>query len=400
MDYKKLVSLFIIICAIFGFSLSAQAIAPEEMAASILSSDSNWEAKVFGTASIANSLSSEQVFEKVKKSTVRVVTLYEGDVIMPKPVYNQSKGIYEPGKDTVQKYVGTYALGTGFVISSDGYIATCAHVVDKSMSTATENLWYQFQDNIYYDLAEQFLDMSDADLEDLYYKMIDYVSEYSDIDNVTYDISVLNPDNYDKDFDTQFDSGYKADVRKFGNPYPEYGKDLAIIKIEASGLTPVAIGDSEDVKPGNKIYVIGYPVIADLDDQTMNIPSLTGGVVSAIKPSSLGNYNVIQIDAAVKGGNSGGPVANEKGQVVGIATFSAVDSDSYNWILPVNLLRDYINELNIKTENAEEDSSMSGYIMLGVWSLVVFGLGAAVAFLIFFLINKRKPRQLGTNPAF
>jgi len=406
MNALSKVSLCAVICGfiILGFPVTSKALTGGEITASILSgAGSNWPARILGTASVSNVLPSEQVFEKVKKSTVRVVTLYEGTVTMPSPIYNKAKDIFVPGEVTTEKYVGTYILGTGFAISPDGYIATCAHVVDEALSTAEENLWYQFQDNLYYDLADEFPDESEAGLEKIYNKALDYVSEYSEISDVTYDISVLNPANYDKDFDEQFDEGYKAEVRKFGSPYPQYGKDLAIIKIEKNDMTPAIISNSDDVKPGNKVYVVGYPAIADLSDKTVNIPSFTAGVVSAIKPSDLGNYDVIQIDAAVTGGNSGGPVANEKGEIIGVATFKAEESDSYNWILPINLLKDYINELNVKTVAPEPEkvgilAFLLNPLILGLIVLSIIVIILATLLIILFLKNRNKPVQLSSVP--
>ncbi len=108
-----------------------------------------------------------------------------------------------------------------------------------------------------------------------------------------------------------------------GDLYParvvgaESDSDLAVLKIEASGLTPAALGDSEALTVGETVYAVGNPM-ADLPY------TMTRGVVSArdrrIATGENVSANMFQFDAAMNRGTSGGPVYNARGQVVGVAT--------------------------------------------------------------------------------
>ena len=91
--------------------------------------------------------------------------------------------------------------------------------------------------------------------------------------------------------------------------------DLALLKVDATGLTPLALGDSGNVEVGDPAYAIGNPYGLDR--------TLTTGVISALQRqiSSPNGYtidDVLQTDAAINPGNSGGPLFNSAGQVVGV----------------------------------------------------------------------------------
>lgn len=90
--------------------------------------------------------------------------------------------------------------------------------------------------------------------------------------------------------------------------------DLALIKIDKGGLTPVKFGKIEDVEVGEQVIAIGTPLSFSLRN------SATSGIVSGINRAADGEYRFIQSDAAINGGNSGGPLVNMKGEVIGINT--------------------------------------------------------------------------------
>jgi putative serine protease PepD len=91
--------------------------------------------------------------------------------------------------------------------------------------------------------------------------------------------------------------------------------DLALLKVDASNLTPLTLGDSDQVQVGDPAYAIGNPYGLDR--------TLTTGVISALQRqiSSPNGYtidDVLQTDAAINPGNSGGPLFNSAGQVIGV----------------------------------------------------------------------------------
>ncbi len=126
----------------------------------------------------------------------------------------------------------------------------------------------------------------------------------------------------------------------------EYGKDVAILKFEARDLPVVRLAKSiKQVYIGQEILVVGFPgVVADhelLSQATRFSPSVTFGRVSGRK-RDVGGQEVIQTDAAIIQGNSGGPVLNREGEVIGAATFVSFQGDQiiqgFNFLIPVETL--------------------------------------------------------------
>ena len=124
----------------------------------------------------------------------------------------------------------------------------------------------------------------------------------------------------------------------------ETDSDLAVLKISASGLVPAILGNSEEMRVGQTIYVVGNP----LGELTY---TMTSGIVSALNRRITTDIhvtvNMFQIDAAVNNGNSGGPVCNAYGQVIGIVTakFSENGMEGLGFAIPVNDVYTIANEL-------------------------------------------------------
>jgi hypothetical protein len=99
---------------------------------------------------------------------------------------------------------------------------------------------------------------------------------------------------------------------------------VAIIKIDEKNLPTVPLGDDTALQTGDPLYVIGYPAAGVVSEKSKSEPTLTPGILSARKKSPEG-FDVLQTNAVLTPGSSGGPVFNEYGQVVGMATFVQVD---------------------------------------------------------------------------
>jgi hypothetical protein len=129
-------------------------------------------------------------------------------------------------------------------------------------------------------------------------------------------------------------------------------KDIAIIKILGFDLPAVELGNSNELKAGEPVMAIGSP-------QGLQ-GTVTAGVVSAIRDDPFsGGYKVIQTDAAANPGNSGGPLLNGKGQVVGIVTSKLKASEGLNFAVPVNYLRGLMNSTDKATTLAEFRANLS-----------------------------------------
>lgn len=179
------------------------------------------------------------------------------------------------------------AEGSGIILSEDGYILTNNHVVSSSDSTS------------YYAVSEAT-------------KIT--VSLYND--TTEYEAKVVGTDSQ---------------------------TDLAVIKIDKTGLTPAELGNSSSVVVGEFAMAIGNP----LGMQS----SVTSGIISAVNrtvQSTDGNtYNLIQTDAAINSGNSGGALVNSKGEVIGINTLklSGTGIEGMGFAIPINDTKDIAEQL-------------------------------------------------------
>jgi S1-C subfamily serine protease len=124
--------------------------------------------------------------------------------------------------------------------------------------------------------------------------------------------------------------------------------DIALLKIDGHrrGLAPISLGDSDKVKVGDEVVAIGNPFGLER--------SVTSGIVSALQreivsPNNFPIDQVIQTDAAINRGNSGGPLLNAEGEVIGVNTQIATAGSEGNvgigFAVPVNTVRDVVMEL-------------------------------------------------------
>ena len=186
------------------------------------------------------------------------------------------------------------ASGSGFVLTQDGYIVTNFHVIEEAVN----------------------------------------------------DSSV--------DIQVSFANGDKYTAKLVGG---EQENDVAVLKIEATGLQPVTLGDSDQLVVGEPVYAIGNP----LGELTF---TFTDGMVSALDRliTTTGTdpdtqqkvaitLNVLQTNCAINPGNSGGPLFDSYGNVVGIVSAkytestSGVTAEGLGFALPINDVKEIINDL-------------------------------------------------------
>ena len=181
------------------------------------------------------------------------------------------------------------ASGSGIIISEDGYILTNNHVVSSSSSDS----------NSYYQISEA-----------------GKVTVTLFNDETEYEAKIVGQDEQ---------------------------TDLAVIKIEKTGLTKAEFADSDDVKVGEFSMAVGNPV---------NMTStVTTGIISAVNrkitDSDGKTYTCIQTDAAINSGNSGGALVNSEGKVIGINTLklSGTGIEGIGFAIPINSTTDITSQL-------------------------------------------------------
>jgi len=181
------------------------------------------------------------------------------------------------------------ASGSGIIISDDGYILTNNHVV--SSSTSESNSYYQITD-------------------------AGKVTVTLFGDETEYEAKIVGQDEQ---------------------------TDLAVIKIEKTGLTKADFADSDSVKVGEFAMAVGNPVNMD--------STVTTGIVSAVNrkitDSDGKTYTCIQTDAAINSGNSGGALVNSEGKVIGINTLklSGTGIEGIGFAIPINSTTDITSQL-------------------------------------------------------
>ena len=131
--------------------------------------------------------------------------------------------------------------------------------------------------------------------------------------------------------------------------------DLAIVKIDVKGMDYLNLGDSDNIKLGESVYAIGNPVGIEFQR------TVTGGIISGLnrtiklEEGDKLSYmeDLIQTDASINEGNSGGPLINKKGEVLGINTVKIETAEGIGFAVPINTIKPIIEKL-INTGSFEE----------------------------------------------
>lgn len=281
----------------------------------------------------------QKLAEFTKPAVVRVVDYAVVSWQFTNPNDPEVIAILEQLKN--QSIVG--GSGSGAIISSDGYIVTNAHVVE-----ATQKKDEDIANEAFEQVVTTVADYFKVDYETAYNYMVKY-TQYTDIKRV---LKVVLPGGDVLD----------GEVKSYGAPINE-GKDVAVLKIEGKNLPTVPLGNSDDIQNQDNIWVIGYPAAADSDilspDSSL-VSSMNAGQISATSKKTEQGSPVIQLNAAATHGNSGGPVINEKGQIIGLLTFrgdtvNGQEVQGFNFAVPVNTVKEFVNQAGVRNTGSETD---------------------------------------------
>ncbi|MBS1666196.1 MAG: trypsin-like peptidase domain-containing protein [Bacteroidetes bacterium] len=254
------------------------------------------------------------------------------------------------------------ATGTGFFITGDGYVATNSHLIDRDNAFVRRQfILTAFQQMTEANIAaienSWAVKLSAEQKNDLYDS---YASVYSKLVPMT--LSDLKKTVYVVYRNDQPDGSVSTETKEAsiiikGQPMP--GMDVAILKIETKDSLPVLkVADDQLPKVGEQLFVYGYPGPVTNNDfvsaESAIEPTLTTGIVSAIK-KSVNGWPVIQMDANINHGSSGGPVCNSNGEVVGLTTFGSLENSGglaagLNFSIPVSILNEFIDSVGIDVQ--------------------------------------------------
>ena len=250
----------LVLAAVMGFAggyvgsqMNGSKVVIQQVAPSGSSSSSGSDSSITSASASGSSLTTEQVADLVSPSVVVITT--------EQVVYSQWSWY---GQNQVES-----GAGSGVVISSDGYILTCAHVVSGASNITVT------------------------------------------IGDTDYPATVVGED------DTS---------------------DVAVLKIDATDLTPATVGNSDSLAVGESVLAVGNP-LGELGG------TVTSGIVSALNrsvtiqgTSSTNTMSLIQMDASVSPGNSGGGLFNMNGELIGLvnAKSSSSDAEGLGFAIPIN----------------------------------------------------------------
>lgn len=271
------------------------------------------------------------IFERYESSVVYIYqSLYFDSKHVSKPeVFNRIEEKYEI--KILDKHF-SLASGTGFFITKDGHLITNHHVVDASKLN-------ELKDNIYKVMLDEF------------FSKIPYsVISDSEYDLLKSDLrTLLNKALFEYRILYNNDEEFTAKLLK-----SDKDLDLALLKVDDKSFTPAPLGDSELLKVGNFIMAIGYPVPSSLFHAVKDFKStMTSGRVSAIRSDTWG----IQHTSAISPGNSGGPLFNRDGEVIGINVGAVTTGNDLYFSIPTSKLIKWIEGSkysSVITKNREQ----------------------------------------------
>jgi hypothetical protein len=124
--------------------------------------------------------------------------------------------------------------------------------------------------------------------------------------------------------------------------------DLAVLSVASADLPYLGLGDSDAAEPGEEVRVFGFPFGSRVEVGKTNLPdivpsvSVTKGSFSAARADDAGNTAFLQTSATVNPGNSGGPMVDREGFVLGVVRLKLRDGDGIGFAIPVNAVKDFL----------------------------------------------------------
>ncbi|WKZ29869.1 MAG: trypsin-like peptidase domain-containing protein [Candidatus Dojkabacteria bacterium] len=351
------------------------------------------DAAVLG-ASTTSTLTIEKAALMGKTATVRVFARVCSNmkVSMPDILPTASRKTYQ---------ICTAGFGTGFFVHEDGVIVTNAHVAapnsfDTAMDAFNAGNDAGFAKDVLTDVARAYIakyplaDLNDPTVQKQITSVASDVIAYGLVENkitaertsqesyiqgeepFDIDATTLKPKDPTKylkaelvqtkelesyyEFLIEQQKAKQADASAETKEFTVNVPDLALLKISApQGKYPtLQLGNYQTITEGSTVYAIGFPSLANnktlFADDATTIPTITKGTVSAVKPSANSQFKLVQVDATISPGNSGGPIVNNDGRVIAVSTYGIsgrVTDKNYNAGVSVEELSKFIAEQNI-----------------------------------------------------
>ncbi|MBL7738051.1 MAG: trypsin-like peptidase domain-containing protein [Chitinophagaceae bacterium] len=282
--------------------------------------------------------------------------------IVVKALYNNPLRYFAATTQYLSQQHRIVSNGTGFFITGDGYFVTNCHIIDRDSAFIRQKF-----------ILSTFREVADANIRSLESSWAMTLTDeqrsllYNSYSLIYSQLSSMILFDLQKDIfiiyradngpNQPFKIKKPAKVVVKGKAMP--GKDVAILKLDdVRDMPTLPVSRDSIIRIGEKILVYGYPEPATsnifLAEESNTEPTLTAGVVSAIK-RSIGGWPVVQMDAMISHGSSGSPVCNDRGEVIGLATFGSLEqatgglASGYNFAIPVIVMKEFIDSAKVKS---------------------------------------------------
>ena len=270
----------------------------------------------------------QEVLLRAKPAVALVVSEVAAEVTVTCPSAGGQQVAPPPVRET----------GTGWFISPSGWVITNGHVVSPA---------YRPQPSLERELLERGVRQACGD-----------VSDQTLADAVARAKAKLDPS-----ISVILSNGMRlsATVAKYIPPVAGEGmsgRDLALLKLEATDMPALTLGDSSNAKIGDRVHILGFPDVV-LSHELLNASakveaSVTSGAISGMKQDRA-NQPLLQVDAPAAGGNSGGPAVGSSGEVLGVLTFVSLDGGNrgvqgFNFVIPASAVRAFLAGTDVRLD--------------------------------------------------
>ena len=298
---------------------------------------------------------------RIKPAVIRVVA-----VVLVEYTYIDQNNVSRSGSTALG---GT---GSGFIFNPEGYIVTNGHIIDRV---------YGYENN-----AGTFVN-------DVSPYVIHQIMRREGLNQITPEsrsnwalnrrFTVVNSKTFKK---VILSNGEMIDfeIKRYSQTIDQGGKDVGILKIERSNLPAVNLGDSAKVELQEEVQVFGYPGAADVDGimgfylnpkSSLQVTINLGRISS--KKQDYRGVPLIQTNAVVGSGSSGGPAVNKSGEVVGVTTYGSGEVNEFgefrqvqgsNYLIPINSVKEFIRDVGVETNKRSAFNDIYFKALDHVWN--------------------------------
>ena len=286
--------------------------------------------------------------------------------IVVKALYNNPFRFFSATTEYFRQKHRILSSGTGFFITGNGYLVTNAHIIDRDSAFIRRKFTLSTFQEVTEANIRALQSSWDMTLNDEQRNLLNnaYSVIYSQVSSmILFDLQreIYVQFRMDAEDERMVTKRMPAKVIIKGKPMP--GKDVALLKVDSVQQLPTLPLSKDGIaRIGEQVLVYGYPepvtANAFLARETNIEPTLTTGIVSAIK-KSLGGWPVIQMDAVITHGSSGSPVCNNKGEVIGLATFGSLEqktgglASGFNFAIPVSIINSFLDSVGVDTKMSQ-----------------------------------------------